>query len=130
MLGMWCPSLGWDYSSSTIELDTSHHEIDNLDFFESVFVAANNIDSSSNQTTQDDYEKSSSKLDINVKQRSESPQGTSSTDDDDNPAVVLLAKKLNHNASERDRRKKINTMYSSLRSLLPAASSDHRPRVI
>lgn len=32
-------------------------------------------------------------------------------------------KKLNHNASERDRRKKINGLYSSLRSLLPA--SDH-----
>ncbi|XP_075508038.1 transcription factor ORG2-like [Primulina tabacum] len=29
------------------------------------------------------------------------------------------AKKLNHNASERDRRKKINTMYATLRSLLP-----------
>ncbi|EYU29444.1 hypothetical protein MIMGU_mgv1a022368mg, partial [Erythranthe guttata] len=28
-------------------------------------------------------------------------------------------KKLNHNASERDRRKKINNLYSSLRSLLP-----------
>ncbi|KAJ8759973.1 hypothetical protein K2173_010829 [Erythroxylum novogranatense] len=32
-----------------------------------------------------------------------------------------MAKKLNHNASERDRRKKINSLYSSLRSLLPAA---------
>ncbi|KAE9585246.1 hypothetical protein Lal_00017884 [Lupinus albus] len=32
------------------------------------------------------------------------------------PTVV---KKLSHNASERDRRKKINTLYSSLRSLLP-----------
>ncbi|KAH7557137.1 hypothetical protein ACOSP7_026581 [Xanthoceras sorbifolium] len=30
-------------------------------------------------------------------------------------------KKLYHNASERDRRKKINTLYSSLRSLLPAS---------
>ncbi|XAR69879.1 hypothetical protein NMG60_11001632 [Bertholletia excelsa] len=30
------------------------------------------------------------------------------------------AKKLNHNASERDRRKKINSLYSSLRTLLPA----------
>ncbi|KAK1574792.1 hypothetical protein Q3G72_000017 [Acer saccharum] len=29
-------------------------------------------------------------------------------------------KKFYHNASERDRRKKINTLYSSLRSLLPA----------
>ena len=35
------------------------------------------------------------------------------------PAMVV--KKLNHNASERDRRKKMNTLYSSLRSLLPAA---------
>ncbi|KAK8513431.1 hypothetical protein V6N13_002175 [Hibiscus sabdariffa] len=32
-----------------------------------------------------------------------------------------MAKKLNHNASERHRRKKINSMYSSLRSLLPVA---------
>ncbi|XVF48309.1 hypothetical protein PTKIN_Ptkin03bG0179900 [Pterospermum kingtungense] len=30
-------------------------------------------------------------------------------------------KKLNHNASERDRRKKVNALYSSLRSLLPVA---------
>ncbi|AEC09951.1 Transcription factor bHLH100 [Arabidopsis thaliana] len=34
----------------------------------------------------------------------------------DNPVVM---KKLNHNASERERRKKINTMFSSLRSCLP-----------
>ncbi|GMI81592.1 basic helix-loop-helix 38, OBP3-RESPONSIVE GENE 3 [Hibiscus trionum] len=32
-----------------------------------------------------------------------------------------MVKKLNHNASERDRRKKVNSMYSSLRSLLPVA---------
>lgn len=32
-----------------------------------------------------------------------------------------LDKKLYHNASERDRRKKINSLYSSLRSLLPNA---------
>jgi hypothetical protein len=32
-----------------------------------------------------------------------------------------MVKKLNHNASERDRRKKINSLYSSLRSLLPAS---------
>nr|DAD42738.1 TPA_asm: hypothetical protein HUJ06_000968 [Nelumbo nucifera] len=38
--------------------------------------------------------------------------GTTSRD----PAMV---KKLNHNASERDRRKKMNSLYSSLRSLLP-----------
>ncbi|KAJ0235146.1 Transcription factor bHLH101 [Hirschfeldia incana] len=30
-----------------------------------------------------------------------------------------LEKKLNHNASERDRRRKLNALYSSLRALLP-----------
>ncbi|CAK8543125.1 unnamed protein product [Lathyrus sativus] len=35
------------------------------------------------------------------------------------PSPKLMVKKLNHNASERDRRKKINTLISSLRSLLP-----------
>ncbi|CAN6837306.1 unnamed protein product [Brassica oleracea] len=33
----------------------------------------------------------------------------------------VLTKKLNHNASERDRRKKINSLFSSLRSCLPAS---------
>ncbi|XVF04719.1 hypothetical protein REPUB_Repub05bG0109400 [Reevesia pubescens] len=32
-----------------------------------------------------------------------------------------MVKKLDHNASERDRRKKVNSLYSSLRSLLPEA---------
>lgn len=36
----------------------------------------------------------------------------------ENPVVM---RKLNHNASERDRRKKINAMFSSLRSCLPAS---------
>ncbi|XP_047319495.1 transcription factor ORG2-like [Impatiens glandulifera] len=39
----------------------------------------------------------------------------------------LKAKKLNHNASERDRRKRINDLYSSLRCLLPA--SDHKKKL-
>ncbi|GMN72713.1 hypothetical protein TIFTF001_054780 [Ficus carica] len=33
-----------------------------------------------------------------------------------------MIKKLSHNASERDRRKKINSLYSSLRSLLPVSN--------
>uniref|UniRef100_A0A803QPJ0 BHLH domain-containing protein n=1 Tax=Cannabis sativa TaxID=3483 RepID=A0A803QPJ0_CANSA len=40
----------------------------------------------------------------------------STTTIDSDPSMV---KKLNHNASERDRRKKINDLYSSLRALLP-----------
>lgn len=32
-----------------------------------------------------------------------------------------MVKKLNHNATERDRRKKISSLFSSLRSLLPAS---------
>ena len=35
--------------------------------------------------------------------------------------IGMAVKKLNHNASERDRRKKINHLYSSLRGLLPAS---------
>ncbi|XP_027069340.1 transcription factor bHLH100 [Coffea arabica] len=35
-------------------------------------------------------------------------------------------KKLNHNASERDRRKRINGLYSSLRSLLPPAYQEKK----
>ena len=34
---------------------------------------------------------------------------------------LSMVKKLNHNASERDRRKKINRLYASLRALLPAS---------
>ncbi|XP_028761466.1 transcription factor ORG2-like [Neltuma alba] len=34
---------------------------------------------------------------------------------------TMVVKKLNHNASERDRRKKINSLYFSLRSMLPLA---------
>ncbi|ONH94928.1 hypothetical protein PRUPE_7G040500 [Prunus persica] len=36
-----------------------------------------------------------------------------------------VVKKLNHNASERERRKKINTLYSTLRSLFPAPDQMH-----
>ncbi|KAH9649199.1 transcription factor ORG2 [Citrus sinensis] len=38
-----------------------------------------------------------------------------------NSGDPTMVKKLYHNASERDRRKKINSLYSSLRSLLPVA---------
>ncbi|XP_006291619.2 transcription factor ORG3 [Capsella rubella] len=41
-----------------------------------------------------------------------------------NSPVVI--KKLNHNASERDRRKKINSLFSSLRSCLPASDQSKK----
>ncbi|KAL2895877.1 Transcription factor ORG2 [Bienertia sinuspersici] len=111
MLAMspFCPTtLGWDYP---IDLGTNNQVFDNLDF-DSMFFA--NIDSLPNQILQEFNND-------DVKQRSESPQGTSSTDnhqyDNDNNSNPVLAKKLNHNASERDRRKKINNMYSSLRTV-------------
>lgn len=40
---------------------------------------------------------------------------------DRNTGDVMAVKKINHNASERDRRRKINSLFSSLRSLLPAS---------
>ncbi|KAG2677936.1 hypothetical protein I3760_12G119400 [Carya illinoinensis] len=42
------------------------------------------------------------------------------------PTITSTVKKLDHNASERDRRKKINTLYSTLRSLLPAADQEKK----
>ncbi|XP_075668286.1 transcription factor ORG2-like [Castanea sativa] len=57
-----------------------------------------------------DYPPSQPKLEPN--------HSTISTSIGSSPAMV---KKLHHNASERDRRKKINTLYSSLRTLLPPA---------
>ncbi|EXC19631.1 Transcription factor ORG2 [Morus notabilis] len=41
--------------------------------------------------------------------------------------LSMAVRKLNHNVSERDRRKKINHLYSSLRALLPA--SDHTKKL-
>lgn len=38
----------------------------------------------------------------------------------------LMEKKLNHNASERNRRKKMNFLYSTLRSLLPTPANRHQ----
>ncbi|XP_030540830.1 transcription factor ORG2-like [Rhodamnia argentea] len=53
------------------------------------------------------------------------PQTELAVDPLDTPFAVAngeatMVKKLNHNASERDRRKKMNGVYSTLRSLLPA----------
>ncbi|XP_071686656.1 transcription factor ORG2-like [Rutidosis leptorrhynchoides] len=41
---------------------------------------------------------------------------------------MIVTKKLNHNASERDRRKRVNDLYAFLRSLLPK-SNDQKKKV-
>ncbi|KAI3667259.1 hypothetical protein L6452_42309 [Arctium lappa] len=41
---------------------------------------------------------------------------------------MIVGKKLNHNASERDRRKRVNDLYAFLRSLLPM-STDQKKKV-
>ncbi|XP_042513643.1 transcription factor ORG2-like [Macadamia integrifolia] len=46
-----------------------------------------------------------------------------STDITNDPSFI---KKLSHNASERDRRKKLNTLYASLRSILPGADQTRK----
>ncbi|KAI3830225.1 hypothetical protein L1987_04359 [Smallanthus sonchifolius] len=48
-----------------------------------------------------------------------SSKGAANGNNDD---PMKVAKKLNHNASERDRRKRVNELYSFLRSLLPMSS--------
>ncbi|MFS7904176.1 putative transcription factor bHLH family [Helianthus anomalus] len=48
--------------------------------------------------------------------------------DGNNDDPMKVAKKFNHNASERDRRKRVNELYSFLRSLLPL-SSDQTKKV-
>ncbi|XP_021744677.1 transcription factor bHLH101-like isoform X2 [Chenopodium quinoa] len=115
MSSLLCPNtnLGWEYP---LGLDP-RQPLDNLDF-DSIFLA--NISSTSQTRDYEDNQMSSDQA-----KRSESPQGTSSTDQfGKNPSI---SKKLNHNASERDRRKKINNMYSSLRSLLP--TNDQRKKL-
>ncbi|XP_021735668.1 transcription factor ORG2-like [Chenopodium quinoa] len=123
-----CPTyLGWDYP---IDLGTIQG-FNNVDL-DSVFL----LNFSSSHQSQDyqyhehDHVKrrespqGTSSIDV---KRSDLPQDTSSTDHlfDNNP--ISLSKKLNHNASERVRRKKISNLYSSLRALLP--SSDHKKRL-
>ncbi|XP_074352718.1 transcription factor ORG2-like [Apium graveolens] len=52
----------------------------------------------------------------------EQPQvglGSDSSPFEPNAAEPNAVKKINHNANERDRRKKMNSLYSSLRTLLP-----------
>ena len=94
------PSLGWEYPQS---INLENWNLDSLVL--------------PNFQTLDDY---SNQDQVIIKRSESSPRRTSSADDYGVNNNVVVAKKLNHNASERDRRKKINNLYSTLRDLLPA----------
>ena len=141
MSSLICPNFGWEYP-----LESGTYQ--NFDTFDLDYVfLPNSCDSTqdyhenqneSPQSTNSHGNTSSINHYDNVN-RSESLQGntssidrydnvnhgeslqgnTSSTDQFDDPKLV---KKFNHNASERERRKKINSMYASLRALLPTTN--------
>ncbi|CAL9229099.1 unnamed protein product [Arabidopsis halleri] len=51
---------------------------------------------------------------------------SNSNNDKEKVRGTVLEKKLNHNASERDRRRKLNALYSSLRALLPLSDQKRK----
>ncbi|KAL0708961.1 hypothetical protein Bca4012_015939 [Brassica carinata] len=52
--------------------------------------------------------------------------GSYNNNNDQEEDRELVEKKLNHNARERDRRRKINALYSSLRALLPPSDQKRK----
>jgi len=59
-------------------------------------------------------------LGIRLEDSPRSQQKSASSDDKSRRGYSELTKKLNHNARERDQRKRMNASYSALRALLPA----------
>ncbi|KAL5994645.1 hypothetical protein ACLOJK_024698 [Asimina triloba] len=69
------------------------------------------------ETSESFAKQSASQLDVEI----DDPNHQDTTGDD--PST---AKKINHNANERDRRRKLNNLYSLLRSLLPGAEESKK----
>ncbi|XP_074296642.1 transcription factor ORG3-like [Silene latifolia] len=111
------PTLGWEYSN--MELGT--HQSINMDDWNLDSLVLPNFATSQAQANHDYNIQDQGVVTMN---RSESPRSVSSRD---HSCGTVIAKKLNHNASERDRRKKINYLYSTLRSMLPA--NDHTKKL-
>ncbi|EOA21373.1 hypothetical protein CARUB_v10001734mg [Capsella rubella] len=63
---------------------------------------------------------------INMSLSHSNGTNSNSNNDQEEDRGTLLEKKLNHNASERDRRRKLNALYSSLRALLPPADQKRK----
>ncbi|XP_021835343.2 transcription factor ORG2-like [Spinacia oleracea] len=109
------PTLAFDYP---IELGIDNEAIDNYLNLDAIFL--HNYLLSQAEDDNNDH--------VNLKlKQSKSPQSTSSADQFGAAiTTITAARKTNHNASERDRRKKINVLYSSLRDLLPATDQMRR----
>ncbi|KAJ4845665.1 hypothetical protein Tsubulata_003552 [Turnera subulata] len=60
---------------------------------------------------------------------SQSPPSLTTPQSNNSEQLQVVEKKLSHNASERDRRKKINYLYSSLRSLLPPSDQTKKSSI-
>uniref|UniRef100_A0A803MJ83 BHLH domain-containing protein n=1 Tax=Chenopodium quinoa TaxID=63459 RepID=A0A803MJ83_CHEQI len=105
------PTLGLEYpieleTYDQVLLDNNYLNLDSI-FLPNILLSQAQDDSNNNL--------------VKIKQR-KSPLSTSLADHQFGAAVTTtttMKRKINHNASERDRRKKINVLYSSLRDLLP-----------
>ncbi|KAL9240009.1 hypothetical protein vseg_014274 [Gypsophila vaccaria] len=120
------PSLGWEYPME-FNLDNCWN-LDSIVLPPTATTTNNKLSTYqiqiNNDNNGDNDEDDQTVVKKNKKKRSESPGSASSTD---HICGNVLAKKLNHNASERDRRRKINDLYSTLRALLP--TNDHSKKL-
>ncbi|KAH9608184.1 hypothetical protein KSS87_015769 [Heliosperma pusillum] len=115
------PTLGWEYPNMEIGTQQSIHLDDwNLDSLLLPNYTTSQVQDINNNNVQDNNQRV-------IMKRSESSPRSVSSRDNNHFCGNVLAKKLNHNASERDRRKKINYLYSTLRSMLPA--NDHTKKL-
>ncbi|XP_021741152.1 transcription factor bHLH101-like [Chenopodium quinoa] len=108
------PTLGLEYAIE-LELETYDQVLLDNNYLNLDAIFLPNILLSQAQDDSNDH--------VKLKQR-KSSLSTSSADHQFGAAMTTttttMKRKINHNASERDRRKKINVLYSSLRDLLPA----------
>ncbi|KFK24862.1 hypothetical protein AALP_AA8G034700 [Arabis alpina] len=63
---------------------------------------------------------------LSLSRRSNGTNSNTNNNDQEELRGTVSEKKLNHNASERDRRRKLNGLYSSLRDLLPPSDQKRK----
>ncbi|XP_010423622.1 PREDICTED: transcription factor bHLH101-like [Camelina sativa] len=106
------------YSPSTMEYPWLQSEVDSfaptLQYLPSILYPS---------FTQSDESKN---YNINTSLSHSNGTNTISNNDQEEDKGTVLEKKLNHNANERGRRRKLNALYSSLRDLLPPADQKRK----